>query len=119
MLNRYGRWLNPTGTYHKAPWSLEPPTRKGYARSLLLLKSEDILSLYYKTGSTLMKDFIINKIYMLMLIRNRQGLWPTNYTSTRVKKNTGIVSGFIDTRHNDGISLFMLDTYKVFYKKKT
>lgn len=99
------RWLDPRGSYKKAPYSIEPFTKKGYVRSLLEMRADSLREGYELTGSALFEDLLLNNEYSLALIRSSDGLWRSNYTSTWVKAESGIVAPYIDTRHNEGISL--------------
>jgi len=98
-------WLDPTGCYEKGPYSIEPETRDGYVRSLLDMRSDDVIDAYAHTGSPFMEDLLLNDVYSLGLIRSADGLWRTNYTSTWVKSESHIVAPYVDTRHNEGIAL--------------
>lgn len=98
-------WLDPNGTYKKAPYSIEPWTADGYVRSLLEMRADSLRAAYERTGAPLFEDLLLNNAYSLALIRPADGLWRTDYTSTWVKGESGIVAPYIDTRHNEGIAL--------------
>jgi hypothetical protein len=97
-------WLDPTGTIRKAPYSIEPWTSDGYVHSLLEMRLDGLRNAYQSTGAPLFEDLILNTLYSLSLTRSADGLWRTDYTSTWVKAESGIVAPYIDTRHNEGIA---------------
>jgi hypothetical protein len=98
------RWLDPLGSYDKAPYSIEPTTRRGYVRSLLDMRGGKTLAAYRATKSRLFGDLLANDLYTLGAFRSRDGLWRTDYTSTWVKGESGIVAPYVDTRHNEHLS---------------
>ena len=98
------RWLDPLGSYDKAPYSIEPETRFGYVRSLLDMRGGGTLSAYRATRSALFGDLLANDLYTLGALRSKDGLWRTDYTSTWVKAESGIVAPYVDTRHNEHLS---------------
>ena len=99
------RWLDPYGPYGKSSYSTEPPTKVGYAHSLLLMRATDFRGVYQATGSPLFRDLLLNGVYTLSLIRSADGLWRTDYTSTWVKGESGITAPYVDTRHNESLAL--------------
>jgi hypothetical protein len=102
-------WLDPSGTYRKAPYSIEPWTPDGYVRSLLEMRADDLRDAYGRTGAPIFEDLLYNNEYSLALIRSADGLWRTDYTSTWVKAESRIVAPYVDTRHNEGIALASTD----------
>ena len=102
------KWLDPQGTYGKAPYSIEPQTNYGYVRDLVLARAAKTLDAYRATSSPLFEDFLINDVYALALTRSSDGIWRTNYTSTWVKGESGITAPFIDTRNNEALAMHLL-----------
>ena len=43
-------------------------------------------------------------------------LWETEYTSTWLKNNYGIIAPYTDTRLNENVALFLTQTGKAFKK---
>lgn len=98
------RWLDPLGSYDKAPYSIEPATKRGYVRSLVDMRGSETLAAYRATRSALFGDMLVNDLYTLGAVRSPDGLWRTDYTSTWVKAESGIVAPYVDTRHNEHLS---------------
>lgn len=99
------RWMDPLGTYGKAPYSIEPETKLGYVRHLVLARAADTLDAYHATGLPLYEDLLLNDLYSLSLTRSADGLWRTGHTSTWLKSQSGITAPFIDTRNNEILAL--------------
>ena len=106
-------WMDPLGSYGKAPYSIEPATSLGYVRDLVHSRAAATLPAYRTTASGLFEDLLVNDLYTLSLTRSGDGLWRTNYTSTWVKDESGITAPFVDTRNNEQLAeqfLAMTDT---------
>jgi hypothetical protein len=95
------RWMDPLGTYGKAEYSIEPVTKSGYLRHLVLSRATATLAAYRATGSPIYEDLLINNLYTLSLTRSADGLWKTGLTSTWIKGQSGVTAPFIDTRNNE------------------
>jgi hypothetical protein len=98
-------WLDPAGSYGKGPYGIEPYTRVGYVRSLLDMRAGQTREAYRATGSSLFEDLMTSNLYALAITRPADGLWRSQYTSSWVKKESGIVAPYIDTRHNEALAL--------------
>ena len=98
-------WMDPQGSYGKAPYSIEPETKYGYVRDLVHARAAATVSAYRATASPLFEDLLTNDLYTLSLTRSADGLWRTNYTSQWVKAESGITAPFVDTRNNEQIAL--------------
>lgn len=102
------KWYTPEGAYTKLPWSVEPFTRLGYGRNLVNIQEKRALEQYQKTGERYFYDLVLNAIASLERMRDdRLGLWTTEYTSTWLKKQYGIIAPYVDTRHNENVGNFL------------
>jgi len=102
------RWYTPDGTFSKLPWSVEPFTRLGYGRHLTNTQEKRPLEKYVQTRERYFYDLVLNAVAVLYRQRDdRLGLWWTEYTSTWLKKQYGIVAPYVDTRHNETVGKFM------------
>ena len=103
----------PAGTYTKLPYSIEPFTRDGYGYSLQHSSRKDMIPFYEQTKERFFGDFIENAIIQAYLYQKQyQGLFLTTYTSTWLKKDTGITAPYIDTRLNETFILMLVDFRK-------
>jgi putative cell wall-binding protein len=103
------RWVDATGPLMKGPWSIHPFTKDGYIRSLQQLRSPAVIGEALETASPFMRDIAYSGLYSLWRIRDENGLWRTHWTSTWVESETGIVAPYVDSRHNEMISVWLLD----------
>ncbi|MBQ2879461.1 MAG: hypothetical protein IJE27_02090, partial [Anaerotignum sp.] len=103
----WSSWLiRPSGTYTKLPYSIEPFTRDGYGYSLHHSSKKELLPLYRKRKERFYCDMLENAVYQVYLYqKQKNGVFYTDYTSTWLKKDTGIVSPYIDTRLNETFML--------------
>ncbi|HEY8416199.1 MAG TPA: hypothetical protein VIK99_10570 [Thermaerobacter sp.] len=102
------RWYTPGGTYTKLPWSVEPFTRLGYGRHLGNTQEEKVLEHYRRTRERYFYDLVLNAVAVLHRQRDPElGLWLTEYTSTWLKKQYGIIAPYVDTRHNEKVGKFL------------
>ncbi|WP_100333135.1 hypothetical protein [Bacillus alkalisoli] len=97
------KWLTPSAVYNKGPWSIRPETKMGFLRSLVRTSSRQSLLALEETDSRFFESINWNAFLMLNEIRNPDGLWYTNYTSTWLERNYGIPTNYVDSRHNDNI----------------
>ena len=104
------RWMDPLGSYGKAPYSIEPVTKLGYVRDLVDARASATYSAYKATDAGIFEDLLVNNLYSLSLTRSSDGLWRTNYTSTWVKAESGITAPFIDTRNNEQLAMSFLQS---------
>ncbi|SEA76964.1 hypothetical protein SAMN05421743_10830 [Thalassobacillus cyri] len=111
--NEHGRrintWYTDKGPYSKMPKSVEPQTEDymAYGRKLLMFKEEEILLQYKKTKERYFYDLLINSLVNLEQFRGDNKYWPTEVTSTWLKRSYGIKAPFIDTRFNERIALYL------------
>jgi hypothetical protein len=68
------------------------------------MRGPETLGAYKATRSALFGDLLANDLYTLGAFRSKDGLWRTDYTSTWVKSESGIVAPYVDTRHNEHLS---------------
>ncbi|WP_345241979.1 hypothetical protein [Pontibacillus salipaludis] len=109
------KWLTPDGVYQKIPWSIEPGTKMGYGRVIGALPHQDALSRFEQTGERYFESMSLNAVTTIEAYRSNQDteLWKTEYTSTWVQKAYGIHAPYTDTRHNEKLSLFLMNASEV------
>jgi len=107
-------FVTPEGSYSKLPYSIEPFTKEGYGYSLHHSSRKDLISFYRKTKERFYENFIVNAIFQAYLYQPiEQGMFQSVYTSTWLKKDTGIVAPYIDTRLNEHFILMLQDFQKI------
>lgn len=103
-------FLRPSGTYTKLPYSIEPFTRDGYGFSLQHSSRKDMIPYYEQTKENFFLDMIENAILQTFLYqKNENYVFFTPFTSTWLKKDTGITAPYIDTRLNETFCHFLED----------
>lgn len=101
------KWLTSTGPYTKLPWSIEPSTKLGYGRNLVVLQGIPFVENYEVQPERFYYDMIVNSVNYLWDFKDDESLWETEYTSTWLKNDYGIIAPYTDTRHNENIALFL------------
>lgn len=101
------KWLTSTGPYTKLPWSIEPSTKLGYGRNLVVVQGMPFIKNYNVQPERFYYDMIVNSINYVWDFKDDTDLWETEYTSTWLKNDYGIIAPYTDTRHNENISLFL------------
>lgn len=113
VLNSY--FVRFSGTFTKLPYSIEPFTKEGYGFSLHHSSKKELIHFLRDTRDRYFYDFIVNAIMQAFLHqRNDKGVFYTPYTSTWLKKDTGITAPYIDTRLNETFNLMLLDFKKLY-----
>lgn len=113
VLNSY--FIRYNGTYTKLPYSIEPFTKDGYGFNLMHSSKRELIKYLQKNGDRYYYDFIVNAIMQTFLYhKNDNGIFYTPYTSTWLKKDTGITAPYIDTRLNESLNI-MLNSFKEIY----
>lgn len=103
-------FMQPSGTYTKLPYSIEPFTKEGYGYSLHHSSRKDVFPYYLQTNERFFDDLLSNAVLQAYLYQNNDsGVFHTPYTSTWLQKETGITAPFIDTRLNETFSRSLLD----------
>ena len=103
----------PAGTYTKLPYSIEPFTRNGYGYSIHHSSRKDMVSWYEQHGERFYENFLANAVLQVYLYQSQNcGLFLATYTSTWLKKSTGITAPYIDTRCNETFILMIEDLKK-------
>lgn len=101
------KWLTSTGPYTKLPWSVEPATKLGYGRNLVVLQGIPFVKNYEEQAERFYYNMIVNSVNYLWDFKKDTDLWETEYTSTWLKNDYGIIAPYTDTRHNENIALFL------------
>lgn len=109
------KWYTMDGAYRKLPFSIEPFTQFGYGRNLGTMREQVILDRYLESGERFFRTMVQNSVTDLLMYRSGdEEVWKTEYTSTWLKDQWGIRAPFVDTRHNESIALFFLDSADLF-----
>lgn len=116
FVNNYSSaWLAYDGGYTKIPYSIEPFSKEGYGRILGQVPEKYFLSLYDQTNNDLYLNYVLASVHSLenYYPRIKDGVWLSEYTSTFVKKNGGMIAPYVDTKHNDSLAIYfkMLGEY--------
>lgn len=101
------KWQTATGNYTKLPWSVEPATKVGYGRNLVALQGKNFVARYKINEDRFYYDMLVNSVNYLFDFKSDEYLWQTEYTSTWLKREYGIIAPYTDTRHNENIALFL------------
>ena len=84
------KWYTAEGPYTKLPWSIEPGTKLGYGRNLVMVQDKKALNQYKTTQERYFYDLLLNSVANLFIFQgDKKGLWETEYTSTWLKKDYG------------------------------
>lgn len=106
---RSQKWLTPEGNYSKLPWAIEPYTQVGYGRNLVNQQGTYFVDQYPLTKDRFYYNMIVaDTNYLIDMNPEQNDLWYTEYTSTWLKQNYGIVAPYTDTRHNENIAQFLV-----------
>ncbi|OZM57036.1 hypothetical protein CIB95_09710 [Lottiidibacillus patelloidae] len=97
------KWLTPTEVITKSVSSIFPFSDMGYVRSLVRQSAKKSIIANEETKARFFEDINWNSFVQLELIRENDGLWYSNYTSTWLEGKYGIPTYYVDTRHNDNI----------------
>ena len=104
----------PAGTYTKLPYSIEPFTKEGYGYSLHHSSRKDMIPFFEETKERFFENFIANAVIQSFLYQEQEhGMFLSNYTSTWLKKDTGITAPYVDTRLNETFTLMVQDFQKL------
>ncbi|OCS87399.1 hypothetical protein [Caryophanon tenue] len=106
---RSQKWLTAQGNYSKLPWAIEPYTQVGYGRNLVNQQGTYFVDQYPETKDRFYYNMIVTDTNYLMDMKDEgDELWYTEYTSSWLKDNYGIVAPYTDTRHNENIAQFLV-----------
>lgn len=112
VINSY--FIKANGTYTKLPYSIEPFTKEGYGYSLHHSSKKELIPFLRELRDRYFYDFIVNAIMQAFLYqKNDKGVFYTSYTSTWLKKDSGIIAPYIDTRLNETFNLMLIDFKKL------
>ncbi|KKB41138.1 S-layer homology domain-containing protein [Bacillus thermotolerans] len=106
-------WLTADGAYTKLPWSIEPGYQMGYGRNVGRLQGGVYLTVYNGNKERYFYDLVVNAIADLdvfsrgAITAGKNPIFPTEYTSTWLKKAYGITAPYFDTRLNENAALFL------------
>ena len=115
VINSY--FVKYDGTYTKQPYSIEPFTKDGYGFSLSHSSKNELIPYLKDKKDRYFYDFIVNSIMQTFLYqKSDNGVFFSPYTSTWLKKDTGITAPYIDTRLNEAFNI-MLVNFKRIYPK--
>lgn len=106
-------WLTADGAYTKLPWSIEPGYQMGYGRNITRLQGGVYLTAYNGNKERYFYDLVVNAIADLDVFSNgalkagKSPIFPTEYTSTWLKRAYGVTAPYFDTRLNENAALFL------------
>ncbi|MGG6448413.1 S-layer homology domain-containing protein [Pseudobacillus badius] len=109
-------WLTADGAYTKLPWSIEPSYQMGYGRNIGRMQGGVYLTAYNGNKERYFYDLVVNAIADLdvfsggALTARKSPIFPTEYTSTWLKKAYGTTAPYFDTRLNENAALFLKNT---------
>ncbi|WP_453993456.1 hypothetical protein [Bacillus nitroreducens] len=109
-------WYTADGPYAKVVKSAKPAPKSQlqYARNLLIVREDIPLSRYKETGERYFYDLILNSVANLEIFKGEKNYWETEYTSHWLQQKYGIEAPYIDTRHNEGVALFLEEVGRLF-----
>lgn len=103
-------FMQPSGTYTKLPYSIEPFTKDGYGYNLYHSSRKDLIPFYQQTKELFFINILENAVLQAYLYQEQQnGVFFSSYTSTWLKKNFEITAPYIDTRLNESFILMIQD----------
>ncbi|RJS59309.1 hypothetical protein CJ483_03850 [Bacillus sp. PK3_68] len=109
-------WLTADGAYTKLPWSIEPGYKMGYGRNITRLQGGVYLTAYTGNKERYFYDLVINAVADLdvfssgAITAGKNPIFPTEYTSSLLKKTYGLTAPYVDTRLNENAALFLKNT---------
>lgn len=107
-------FIQPSGTYTKLPYSIEPFTKNGYGYSLHHSSKKELIPFLEQLNDRYFYDMIVNAVLQTKMYQKQDtGVYYTPFTSTWLKKDTGITAPYIDTRLNETYNLMLEDLYKI------
>ncbi len=113
VVNSY--FVLPSGTMTKLPYSIEPFTKKGYGYSLHHSSKKELIAHAELQRDRYFYDMLYNAIIQTYLYQKHENhIFYTPYTSTWLKKQSGIYAPYIDTRLNEVFYLMILDFRKMY-----
>lgn len=115
---RSQKWLTAQGNYSKLPWTIEPSTQLGYGRNLVNQQGTYFVDQYPQTKDRFYYNMIVADTNYLMDMKADDKLWFTEYTSTWLKGDYGIVAPYTDTRHNENIAQFLVKAGDILNNKE-
>ncbi|MFI3210948.1 MAG: hypothetical protein R3Y64_07870 [Peptostreptococcaceae bacterium] len=111
-------FIQKSGTYTKLPYSIEPFTKDGYGYSLHHSSKKELIDFLIKDNERYFYNMLTNAIVQaFMYQKHENGVFYTSYTSTWLKKDTGIKAPYIDTRLNETFNLMIKDYKKIIDNK--
>lgn len=115
---RSQKWLTAQGNYSKLPWTIEPSTQLGYGRNLVNQQGTYFVDQYPQTKDRFYYNMIVADTNYLIDMKADDKLWFTEYTSTWLKGDYGIVAPYTDTRHNENIAQFLVKAGDILNNKE-
>ncbi|MCM3691781.1 hypothetical protein [Neobacillus niacini] len=97
------KWLTPTDVISKGVDSIFPKPEIGFARSLVRQSAKKSIIAFEDINNRFFENINWNSFVQLEQIRDTDGLWYSNYTSTWLESTYGIRTHYVDSRHNDNL----------------
>lgn len=108
-------WYTARGPYKKVVRTAVPipESELQYGRNLLIVREDEPLSRYKDTQERYFYNLLLNSIANLDIFKGDKDFWETEYTNNWLNRVYGIEAPYIDTRHNEGVALFLEETGNV------
>jgi hypothetical protein len=97
------KWLTPTDLIAKGVDTIFPKPEIGFVRSLVRQSAKKSIIAFEDIHNRFFENMNWNSFVQLEQIRDRDGLWYSNYTSTWLESTYGIRTHYVDSRHNDNL----------------
>lgn len=108
-------WYTADGPYRKVGRTAEPKPESElqYARNLLIVREDEPLKRYKETEERYFYNLLLNSITNLAIFKGDDEFYETEYTNRWLNRAYGIEPPYIDTRHNEGVALFLEETGEI------
>ncbi|RYG72929.1 hypothetical protein EU245_08275 [Lentibacillus lipolyticus] len=105
-------WYTAKGPYKKVVRTAEPTPESElqYGRNLLIVREDEVLKQYKETDERYHYNLLLNAVANLQRFKGDKTFWETEYTNGWLNRVYDIKAPYIDTRHNEGVALFLEET---------
>ena len=98
----------PEGIFTKVPYSIEPFSPNAYGYNLVNIFNTDLIKMFLAMNERFLNDLMLNSVLQLYMYgENSEGLFATDYTSTWMKKESGITAPYYDINLNCKVVQFL------------
>lgn len=105
-------WYTAEGPYKKVVRTAQPTPESElqYGQNLLIVREDEILKRYKETEERYFYNMLLNSVANLTIFKGDKDFWETKYTNGWLNRVYDIQAPYIDTRHNEGVALFLEET---------